>query len=161
VEVIIQGYHDPLLPPRQSEPMYGRFHRILSPGIYDIEIHKNGYISQYIHDIAVENDELSQLIISLSKSEYELLKENDAHGLRVHPNPARNIVLIHLNKPSNFSSVDIYDSVGRSLISFEELTNDIVWQCIDDTNRKITNGVYYVVGETTDQRLIQKVVVFR
>jgi carboxypeptidase T len=160
-EVVIQGYHSPMLPPWQSEPMYGRFLRILSPGTYDIEIHKNGYVSQYIYDVIVENDELSQLTISLSKSEYELLKEHDTNSIWVHPNPARNIIFIHLGNPSNFSSVGIYDSAGRSLISFEEPTNDIVWQCIDDTNRKIANGVYYVLGKTIDQRLLQKVVVFR
>jgi len=160
-EIIIEGYHDPVLPARQSEPMHGRFFRILSPGIYNVEIRKNGYVSQYLHDIIVGNNELTQLTISLSKAEFELLKENDTNSILVNPNPARNIILIHLNKPSNFSSISIYDSVGRSLISFEDPTNDIVWQCIDDANRKIANGVYYVIGETIDQRLIQKVVVFR
>jgi carboxypeptidase T len=160
-EVIIQGYYDPVLPPRQSEPMYGRFLRILSPGIYDIEVHKYGYVSQYVHDVVVGNNELSQLTISLSKSEYEVLKEDDTNSMLINPNPVRNIIFIHMNKPSNFSSIGIYDTAGRSLISFKKPTSNIVWQCIDSAHREIANGVYYVIGETTGQKLIQKVVVFR
>lgn len=159
-ELIIDGYYDPSLPPRQSESIFGRFFRILSPGVYNIEIHKYGYASKYYQNILVEDNKLTQLNVYLMKLEYESIKEDVENRISVSPNPAKNAVLIHLNNPSNFSSIEIYDTIGRSLITFNYPTKTIIWQCNDKRNRKIPNGVYWIVGETTERRLIKNVIVF-
>ena len=159
-ELIIEGYHDPELPVRQSDPIFGRFLRILTPGVYKIEIRKPGYASKYLDSIIVVEETLTQFNIYLEKISYEYTKENDGDRILIKPNPASNAVIIQLDNPSNFTSLKIYDVIGRLLKEFDNPTNNLFWQCNDDRNRKISNGIYWIIGKTTEERLINKVVVF-
>ncbi|GAI14887.1 unnamed protein product, partial [marine sediment metagenome] len=51
-------------------------------------------------------------------------------------------------------AMKIYDTIGRLLKNFDTSTKEIVWQCTDKWNRKISNGIYWLVGETNEQVLI-------
>jgi len=158
-EVIIDEYYDPALPPRQSEPILGRFLRIVSDGIYDVEIHKYGYASKYYKNIEVADGKLTELNVRLSKMEYEVTKKDNDNRILINPNPASNPVVISLNNPLNFSSLKIYDIIGRLVINFDNLTSNIIWYCNDKFNRKVPGGVYCVIGETNEKKLIKKILV--
>jgi len=158
-EIIVVGYYDSRLPPRQSKLDFGRFLRILAPGVYNIEIHKYGYASKYIPGVIVENQKLTNLDVYLHKTEYNLISENNEPNLSVNPNPINNTVIIHLSKPANFSVIKIFDASGRLVKTFTDPADNIIWQRNDRNNKLIANGVYWVVGEMTGQRLTKKVVV--
>lgn len=160
-EVIINEHYDPNLPPRQSDSDFGRFLRILKAGVYNIEIHKNGYESKFYQNVEVEQDTLTELNVQLKRMGGTFIMENNDTAILINPNPVRGTVTIQLTNPLYFTSLKIYDTIGRLLKIYDTPTNEIVWQCTDKLNRKISNGIYWLVGETDEQILvIKKVVVF-
>ncbi|MCK4940748.1 hypothetical protein KAS45_01535, partial [candidate division WOR-3 bacterium] len=66
-EVVINGYYDSSLPPRKSDVTYGRFLRILKPGVYDIEVRNCGYASMYYDDIVVSDGQMTELNVLLNR----------------------------------------------------------------------------------------------
>ena len=158
-EVIINGYYDPNLPPRQSDSDFGRFLRILKAGTYNIEIHKNGYESKFYQNIEVEQGTMIELNVQLKRIGGTFIMENNDTAISINPNPVRGTVAIQLTNPLYFTSLKMYDIIGRLLKNFDTTTNEIVWQCTDELNRKISNGIYLLVGETNEQVLIIKKVV--
>jgi carboxypeptidase T len=150
-EVIIEGYYDPELPPRQSEPQFGRFRRILAPGSYNIEVHHPDYVSKYYESIAVEQGTPTELNV--------YLRDKDYAAVFAHPNPGRDIVYIQLINPLHITRLKIYDILGRLLRTFDNPTSVVTWNCRDTQNREIPNGIYFIVGETTDENVCQKVIV--
>lgn len=144
-EVIINGYYDPNLPPRQSDPDFGCFLRIVTPGIYNIEVHKHGYESQYFYDIEVKQGQMIGLDIELRKIEWTE-KLGNTYDLQLYPNPAQEFLII--GKANQFYSIKICDVTGRVLRIFDRpTTNHICWMCNDELNRQVSNGIYFVIGE--------------
>lgn len=159
-EVVINGYYDPTLPPRMSDPTYGRFLRILGDGTYDIEIHKNGYESFHLNGIGVEPGEMLELNVLLKKKETNSMIPSDTPNLMIFPNPTRNVITICVANPDQFSSLKIYDISGRVLKDFENPSSNIlIWLGKDNMDRDLANGVYYVIGETNDAKLVRKIVI--
>lgn len=159
-EVVINGYYDPTLPPRMSDPTYGRFLRILGYGTYDIEIHKNGYQSFHLSGVVVEPGEMLELNVHLKKKEANSMIPADTPNLMIFPNPTRNVMTICVANPDKFSSVKIYDISGRVLKEFENpSSNTLIWLGKDNMDRDLANGVYYVIGETNEAKLVRKIVI--
>jgi hypothetical protein len=159
-EVVINSYYDPTLPPRMSDPTYGRFLRILGYGTYDIEIHKNGYQSFHLSGVVVEPGEMLELNVHLKKKEANSMIPADTPNLMIFPNPTRNVITICVANPDKFSSVKIYDISGRVLKDFENpSSNTLIWLGKDNMDRDLANGVYYVIGETNDAKLVRKIVI--
>lgn len=150
-EVIIEGHYDPELPPRQSEPQFGRFRRILSPGSYNIEVHHPDYVSKYYENITVEQGSMTELNVSL--------RDRDYTAVFVYPNPGKGLVYIQLVNPLRITRLKIYDTLGRLLRTFNNPATMVTWNCRDKQNREIPNGVYFIVGETTEENVCQKVIV--
>jgi carboxypeptidase T len=159
-EIIIEGFYDPTLPPRKSDKSHGRYLKILNTGTYDMQIHKNGYESKYLVDITVAADTLTVLNIYLiPKETNSMILENDP-DLMVFPNPTRNAMIIHLENPQRFRSLKVYDICGRMLRNFTTLSSaTLTWLCNDDLDRELANGVYYIVGETNEQKLTRKIII--
>lgn len=159
-EVIIDGFYDPTLPPRMSDPLYGRFIRVLADGQYDIEIHKNGYESKYVNNVIIEPGMMTEIDIYLQKGETNSIIHENTPNIMVFPNPAKNAMTIFLENPNQFSSLRIYDVNGRMLRDFDNLsTSTVVWLFRDNLERELANGVYYVIGETNSQKLTRKIVI--
>jgi carboxypeptidase T len=82
--VKILEMYSPQITPRTSEPLYGRYHRILTPGEYTVEVSKDGYETQLIHDVMVGTDGPSTLDVllrptpELSVSTYSI--DDDTNG---------------------------------------------------------------------------------
>lgn len=162
-EVIVHEYYDATLPARKSEAQYGRFLRILSAGDYDIEVCKPGYATKYVSNIHVIDAVLTTLNIQLSQMEYTL-PVSAGNQLSLAPNPASNIIRINTYQQP-FSSLKIFDCTGRLVKQFNhttiQLSNYVVWDCTDEQNRKIAQGIYYVVGESDENLVTQKIVFVR
>ncbi len=160
-EVIINDYYDPTLPARRSESQYGRYLRILSEGDYDIEVRKDGYATKYIPGIHVDEDVLIELDISLSRMEYSLPVATNQQII-LTPNPVRDVVRIGLAPQVSLSNLRIYDCLGRLIKQFNASTiqqsNYLVWNGTDEKDRNIAHGVYYLVGESDEGTIVEKVV---
>ncbi|MBW6516023.1 MAG: T9SS type A sorting domain-containing protein [Candidatus Cloacimonetes bacterium] len=66
-EVIIEQHHGRFLTPRMSDQLYGRYWRPLLAGIYTVTIRKEGYETQIIEGVAVNNSAWRILNIDLVK----------------------------------------------------------------------------------------------
>ena len=160
-EVVIYDYYAPELPARTSEQRYGRFLRMLFKGVYNVEIHKRGYASKYFENIEIKEDQLTELNVTLCQTGGIYAIQNDNNQLIVYPNPANGVITIHLGNPAQFSSLNIYDTSGRILKDFgNPITNDLYWPGNDELNRRVANGIYYVVAETKENRFVKKVVIW-
>jgi hypothetical protein len=159
-EITIDGFYDPTLPPRMSDKLYGRFLRMLYEGSYDIEIHKDGYESKHLNNIIVGPDIMTEIEVFLHKKESNSMIFENKPDILVFPNPARNAMTIHMENPNQFSSLKVYDVNGRMLRDFDNLlSTTVVWLGKDEQNRNLANGIYYIVGETSEQRLTRKIIV--
>lgn len=157
-EVIINDYYDATLPARTSDTQYGRFLRILAAGDYDIEVRKSGYATQCLSTTI--DTTLKTVDIKLSPMEYSL-PARAGNQLSVTPNPSSNIIRISTYEQP-FTRLEVFDCTGRLVRQFNyspiQPSNHIVWDCTDELNRKIAQGVYYVVGESGDNLVTQKIV---
>jgi len=158
-EVIIQGYYDPNLPPRRCNPAFGRFIRILKPGVYDIEIRKRGYVGKTYENVEVVNGQMTEVNVNLVSMARETRVNDLQKKIRVSPNPSRTAVRIQFDQELAFSSVEVYDMLGRLVKTFNYPPNDLTWQLEDELDREVAGGIYFLVGRTEDNDTMQKVVV--
>jgi carboxypeptidase T len=156
-EVIVHDMYSPLLPPRMSDPLHGRFLRMLDPGSYTIEVRTQDYESQFFENIVV-SDTLIELDAHLKRIEGTINMIAPDQDLTVFPNPAQNILTIRLKDPAQYSSLRIYDMTGRLMRTYETPDNDIVWLGTDAMNRRLSNGVYYIAAYNGDRILTKKAV---
>jgi hypothetical protein len=160
-EVMINGYYDPNLPPRKSDATYGRFMKIVKPGVYDIEVRNYGYASKYYDDIEVMDGQMTELNVLLSRVSGESAIPRLQKKIKINPNPSSNLVFIQLDQPSDYSSLKIYDTLGRLVTNIENPGGGIVWHCVDDNNREVAEGIYWLIATATDEATVKKVVVVR
>ena len=160
-EIIVHGYYDPNLPPRRSNLEYGRFCRILRPGFYDIDVRKIGYVSKRCDSVEVIDGQMTELNSNLARIGGETIAPDLQKKIRVSPNPSRTVVRIQFGQESDFSSVDIYDTLGRLVRTFDNPSNDMIWRLEDDFERGAAEGIYFLVGRTDNNETMQKVVVLR
>ncbi len=160
-EVIVNGYYDPSLPPRKSNATYGRYTRILKSGVYDLEVRKGGYATEYYDDIEVVDGQMTALNISLNRVSGESAIPGTQKKIQVNPNPSGEQLLIRLDEPSNYSSLKIYDMLGRLVTDIEQPSGTITWNCVDDNNRAVAEGIYWLIATANDATIVRKVVVVR
>jgi carboxypeptidase T len=158
-EVIILGYYDPNLPPRRCDPVYGRFCRIVKPGSYNIEVKKQGYVTKSYQNVEVIDGQMTELNVNLTSMARETRVPDTQKKISVSPNPGRTIMHIQFSQNLIFSSVEVYDIMGRLVKAFDDPLHDMTWQLEDEHNRKVSGGVYFLVGRADRDEIVQKVVV--
>lgn len=153
-EVKILECYDPSLPPRESDPVYGRYWRILTSGTYTVEISKEGYASVLIPNVTCSSSGPTSLDVELSptgismetyKSPSELIAL-----LPAKPNPFNGTTTIEysLNRKSEIT-ITIYDTSGQMIrrLIYKEFQNPgyhtIRWNGQDENGIPVPAGVYY------------------
>jgi len=90
--------------------------------------------------------------------------------LALHPNPFRHTVTIKLNNSISLSNTNsmnmkIYDVTGRVIrqYSAEELikSGQVAWHGLDQENRRVPAGVYFVRLETESKTITKKAILLR
>jgi carboxypeptidase T len=164
-EVIIEGYYDPELPARTSDPQFGRFLRIVTPGTYDLTLRKAGYVPKKLTGVKVETDAMTRMTIFMNPMEHES-GMIQSPGIIIQPNPAGKSIIFNLGRGFLPMDLKIYDINGRLIKKFhvesriEQLLNYIfIWDTIDDHGRGVPNGVYVAVGSTSIQKFSSKFVI--
>jgi len=81
----------------------------------------------------------------------------------VFPSITKERVTIDYSIPfsTNRIQIKIYDISGRLIKRFDNLTRDarVIWDISDDSGRSAAKGVYFVILETDDYQMSQKIVV--
>jgi hypothetical protein len=93
--------------------------------------------------------------------------------LEVYPNPFHNLAEIRfsildtrysIGQGINQTQLRVYDAAGRCVKTFslesiiEDQESSILWSGVDDANRVLGCGVYFVELETQDQKITRKVI---
>jgi hypothetical protein len=102
--------------------------------------------------------ELNTNLISMAR---ETPVPGSQKKIRVSPNPSGTSVRIQFDESLDFSSVEVYDMLGRLVRNFNNPPHDMAWQLEDELERAVADGIYFLVGRTEDDEVKQKVVVIR
>ncbi len=155
------------LPPRKSDPVYGRYWRVLKPRTYTVEVYKEGYANVTISDVVCSSDGPTLLDVELTPTEIaERIVSNprNSHFLSARPNPFKESTTIgyFLGSPT-ITSLTIYSATGRVV---KHLIDDrsqgpgyhmIRWDGKNTEGTPVPSGVYFYrlnVDSTYTEKLI-------
>lgn len=94
-----------------------------------------------LSELRMNDNELAP--ISMNLASVEAVKGNELLLQNV-PNPFTENTVITVNLPDNGNySLNIYDSMGKVVKTFNDITSgDIKWNGLDNSNNPVSNGVY-------------------
>ncbi|KAA3612634.1 MAG: hypothetical protein DWQ05_18455 [Calditrichaeota bacterium] len=67
--ILVEGLEASFIAERNSEEMFGRFERLMLPGRYNLTILAKGYCPQFMPEIQVQKDEVTELTVFLMREE--------------------------------------------------------------------------------------------
>ena len=103
---------------------------------------------------------MTEFDVLLQKKETNSMVPANNPEIMIFPNPTRNAMTIYVANPSQFSSLRIHDICGRVLKDFESPSSStLIWLGKDDIDRDLANGVYYVIGQTNNAKIVRKIVI--
>ncbi|OYD17030.1 hypothetical protein CH333_02115 [candidate division WOR-3 bacterium JGI_Cruoil_03_44_89] len=148
---------DSVIRPRMSEPMYGRFYRLRTPGVYTVRVSADGYRTKLLEDVVVESDGFTHMDVFLTRDggiDEEHIE--DFVCPRVIPNPFLNETRIEAGGNTTVRIYDICGNVVKTLV----LSGDaaMLWNGTDDGNRCLPSGIYFCVGRSGKDTFCKKMV---
>ena len=120
-KVFIEG-HDKDNSHVYSSPKMGNYHRYLSAGVYSITYSAGGYQPVTINNIIVSNDSTTYVNIELD-SLVGIDEEILQNGVRVYPNPVKNVVNIVL--PEEAEEISVINLVGETMLTIKTIEENI------------------------------------
>ncbi len=86
----------------------------------------------------------------------------DADMLILFPNPARGRVVMRCTSPLSNVQTNIYDATGRLVRQWHHTvmnqSDQIIWDGVDVSGKRVSPGVYFVAITSTDKTLLRKIV---
>ncbi|MGQ9817661.1 MAG: M14 family zinc carboxypeptidase [bacterium] len=152
-EVRLINYYDSTLAPRMSEPLYGRYRRIVNPGTYSIQFLKSGYQTITFDSIVVLPGiptTLNAKMQSLRVEENNNLKnEVKTPHLSLPSTIFRNHLYIDYSTGNNDNAeLFIYNISGSIVKQWDKerikQNKRIIWDGNDNKGRRLPSGVYFV-----------------
>lgn len=157
---------------RSSDPIFGRYYRLLERGTYSIEISSPGYDTKIVSSVLVNQSKLENLDVQLDPvgtySEEISLDEFDLWNgtINIFPNPFSSKTQLSINcKKAGKHELRIYNQLGQlvSVIFDGYLPIGIQrfeWDGTDNSDRKLPKGlyIYNLIGpeNNTSGRIIKK-----
>lgn len=166
-EVRILNYYDSTLAPRLSEPLYGRYRRIVNPGTYSMQFVKNGYQTITYDSIVVLPGIPTILNVKMKPLAVE---EDNALKYKIK-NPHlslsstifRNLLYIDYSTGNNDDiELSIYDVSGRMVKQWDKEiikhNNHITWDGSNNAGIKLPTGVYIIQLKCDSFKVSEKIV---
>ena len=145
----------PIIIPRTSDELYGRYYRLLLPGTYSVEFSKEGYETLIVNDVQVNPGELTLLDVQLD-SIMTPVDENET-GLTVldkfvlyqnYPNPFSSQTVINYQLLANSKvSLKIYNILGEEikiLVDTDQKAGkySVIWDGEHSSGEGLSSGLY-------------------
>jgi hypothetical protein len=164
---------DPILTPRTSDELYGRYFRLLLPGSYTVEISKEEYETVTINNFQVNSGNLTELNIQLNSSivsiDDEKNKTNspDKYVLyQNYPNPFNPATTIRFSMPEeSFVTLKVFNTLGEEITTLinENIIagNHEVEFSTNSRGSDLTSGMYFYKLQAGSFVEIKKMVLMR
>lgn len=145
---VVENYSD-LVVPRTTDPVYGRYWRLLVPDTYTVEFSAFGYDTQTFESVVVESTGLTVLDCEMSAwtgAPDDLIEE--PRIVDVSPNPSRGPTSVSFVAPACAPvAVEIYSVAGRLIATADaELDGSrgtASWDGLTADGRPVASGVYF------------------
>lgn len=155
--------YKPVLNPRTSDTIYGRYFRPLLPGNYNVMITKDGYIPKNYYPITIFADRLTTLDVSLvpdiSSINDQLVNSSERiFNLESYPNPFSGEINVSYELPEERKIVlDILDIRGRhicNLVNEVQIPGEhfLKWNAKDQSGTELGQG-YYILSIRSGNRI--------
>jgi hypothetical protein len=163
-EVKVVEFASDLLEPRTTEPLYGRYWRMIMPGTYTLEFSSPGYGTETVSGVVVGQTALT--VVDCALEPWASVPDGAAvrpRIVRVAPNPTRGGTTIEFASPNAGPvSVDVYTVGGRLIAQLTGAASGgglgaVTWDGRGLDGRPAASGVYLarlVTGAGTDQAKI-------
>jgi len=158
--VKILEIYDPMIEPRTSDELFGRYHRLMLPGTYTVEVSKENYVTQVIEDVEIDDQELVELDVALNMVVGISETEKYISDIKLSPNPlSSNGTIGFFLKRESQVVIDIYDVVGNRVSTIINERLDKGQQHIDINTSDISNGLYFYTIELDNSKFTAKLLV--
>jgi hypothetical protein len=165
-EVVVEEAYHAEIAPRTSDPVFGRFRRLLQPGVYTLRVERECYHTQICTHVVVRdgtwtelNVELEPILVSApevaSVPRGFLLEQN-------HPNPFNQSTVITYHLPTDAPvSLEVFDLLGRVVAAFPHRLqvgglHSITWEA-----GEISSGIYFYRLTSGGHSLTRRMILLR
>jgi len=165
-EVIIEEAYNPNIAPRSTDPVFGRYRRLLQPGVYTLRVEKEWYHTQRFTDIIVRDGDWTELNVELeplhSSSPEVVSLPKSLHLEQNYPNPFNTTTTINYHLPAAAEvRLEVINLLGqRVAVLLDGRREAGSWSVIWQTSG-IASGVYYCKMTASDFRQIRKLILTR
>jgi len=99
-----------------SDTVYGNYHRLIKAGTYDIIFSANGYESNTIHSVIVEDFTPTYLNVALEKASFK----HDLTSITIESLMDDNLIIFDINLENAASAmIELFDISGREIASLD------------------------------------------
>jgi carboxypeptidase T len=162
-EVDVVELASDLVAPRTTDPVYGRYWRMLVPGTYTVTFRAPGYDTRTFSDVVVDSAGLAVVDCALEAWAGVPEGSTGARIERVAPNPSfGGASVAFVAAPGTTATVEIYTAGGRRVARTESSAGAdghglVTWDGRDAGGRFVSSGVYFArlaCGDALDEAKI-------
>jgi hypothetical protein len=140
-----------IIEPRTTNATYGRYWRMLVPGLYTVEFIAEGYLGMTFTEVEVDSTGLAVLDAPLWPETSGVIESDISIGkiVGVSPNPFRGSTTVTFAAPpARPAEVEIYSAAGRLISRLpanvsENGAGAVTWGGIDLEGDPVASGVYF------------------
>jgi hypothetical protein len=122
--------------------------------------HYLGYASwdyNFIWEFTSENDGYPSFRLVPN---YKVNYPNSIRNIEIYPNPVSDVSTINLTEPENgFTTISVYNAIGEKIETLYSGNINANEYTIDFNGNNYTSGMYYMVLESNNSRIIEPIVV--
>ncbi len=154
--------------PFKSDSLYGRFYRILDPGMYTLRIEHPDYDPYIVNNVEVYQDSITNLsIIMPNASSEDNSNYNDIAGFSVYPNPFNPRLNISFNIAQNSAKVEctVFNIKGQKIAILTDKVyskgrHEITWDS-GESSQSNSSGVYLIKLKVDKKTSVSKAVLLK
>jgi len=146
-----------------SDSIYGKYHRLINQGTYNLKYSASGYKNKFVSNVHASNMQTTILDVQMVKGESGIEnKDNNVTFLNIYPNPFENISNIEFEIKNNSEvSLFIYNALGEKKYYTDfGFYNKGKYDKQLNLN-EIKSGMYYCYFIAGNQLIIKKIVILR
>ena len=126
-----------------SDPLSGSFVRFLYPGAWDLVVSADNYVSEYVNDIIVTEDWMTNIEIKMTRF-INPVDTIDTPDIILYPGPvSENLNIVLPSRQYGTVKVSVYSALGRKIKEYYDEAEEDIPLRLDV--RELPGGVYVII----------------